>query len=163
MSNKKSYTIKEVADLSGVSVRALRFYDEIGLLKPARVGENGYRYYEKVQLLLLQQILFYRELGFELAVIQKIVGDPSFDTEKALRTHRTALLKESARTRELISTIDKTLAHLSKESPLEEDEMYKGFDPAKQAEYEKEIVDRYGESGREKIAESKKRTAGWST
>jgi DNA-binding transcriptional MerR regulator len=55
-----AYTVKELARLSGVSVRTLHFYDEIGLLKPARVGENQYRYYEQDQLLMLQQILFFR-------------------------------------------------------------------------------------------------------
>jgi len=63
--SRKVHTVKQVAKLSGVSVRALRFYDEIGLLKPAFYGDNGYRYYEKEQLLSLQQILFYREQGPE--------------------------------------------------------------------------------------------------
>ena len=57
-----AYTVKELAELSGVSVRTLHFYDEVGLLKPVYVGENSYRYYEREQLLLLQQILFFREL-----------------------------------------------------------------------------------------------------
>ena len=61
-----SYTVNKLAKLSGVSVRALHFYDEIGLLKPAFYGENNYRYYEEEQLLLLQQILFFREMGFSL-------------------------------------------------------------------------------------------------
>jgi DNA-binding transcriptional MerR regulator len=61
-----AYTVKQVAALSGVSVRALHFYDETGLLKPVSTGANGYRYYEEPQLLTLQQVLFYRELGFEL-------------------------------------------------------------------------------------------------
>ena len=66
-----AYTVKELAQLSGVSVRTLHFYDEIGLLKPARVGENQYRYYEEEQLLALQQILFFRELGFELKKVAR--------------------------------------------------------------------------------------------
>ena len=61
-----AYTVKQVAAMSGVSVRTLHFYDETGLLKPAYHGANGYRFYEEPQLLMLQQILFYRELGFEL-------------------------------------------------------------------------------------------------
>jgi len=64
------YTVKKVAAMSGVSVRALHFYDEAGLLKPAYLGANGYRYYEEAQLLTLQQILFYRKLGFELKQIK---------------------------------------------------------------------------------------------
>ena len=61
---KMPYTVKKLAKLSGISVRALRFYDTIGLLKPAYYGDNNYRYYEEEQILLLQQILFYREIGF---------------------------------------------------------------------------------------------------
>lgn len=61
-----AYTVNKLAKCSGVSARTLRFYDEIGLLKPAYVGDNDYRYYEEEQLLMLQQILFYRELGFPL-------------------------------------------------------------------------------------------------
>ena len=68
------YTVKQVAGLSGISVRTLHFYDELGLLKPAHVSASGYRYYEEPQLLTLQQILFYRELGFELKEIKSMLG-----------------------------------------------------------------------------------------
>jgi hypothetical protein len=67
-----AYTVKQVAAMSGVSVRALHFYDETGLLEPAYYGANGYRFYEEPQLLTLQQILFYRELGFELKQIKRV-------------------------------------------------------------------------------------------
>lgn len=159
--SRNTYTVKKVAELSGVSVRTLRFYDEIGLLKPAFYGDNGYRYYVKEQLLALQQILFYRELGFELAPIQKILADPKFDKVEALRSHREHLEKESQRTRALIRTIDKTLAHLEKEAPMADNEMYLGFDPKKQAEYEQYLIDKYGDSARENIEESKRRTKEW--
>ncbi len=66
-----AYTVKKLAEISGVSIRTLHFYDEVGLLKPAYHGSNGYRFYEEEQLLILQQILFFRELGFELKQIQK--------------------------------------------------------------------------------------------
>src|ERR1700689_535953 len=69
-----AYTVKQVAAMSGVSVRTLHFYDETGLLKPAYHGANGYRFYEEAELLTLQQILFYRELGFELKQIKQILG-----------------------------------------------------------------------------------------
>src|SRR3977135_428573 len=74
-----AYTVKQVAAMSGVSVRTLHFYDETALLKPARVGANGYRFYEEAQLLTLQQILFYRELGFELKRIGRIIGRQGFE------------------------------------------------------------------------------------
>ena len=73
-----SYTIKKLAVMSGVSVRTLHFYDEVGLLKPAYIGANGYRHYEEPQLLMLQQILFYRELGFELKRIKEILSQRKF-------------------------------------------------------------------------------------
>ena len=69
------YTIKQLADLSGVSTRTLRHYDAIGLLKPAYYGDNSYRYYDKAQLLLLQQILFFRDTGLKLESIQKIIKE----------------------------------------------------------------------------------------
>src|ERR1700748_1657813 len=82
------HTVKQVAKMSGVSVRTLHFYDETGLLKPAYLGANGYRFYEEPQLLKLQQILFYRELGFELRQIKKILGSVDFQVVTALKSHR---------------------------------------------------------------------------
>src|ERR1043165_5906609 len=93
-----AYTVKQVAALSGVSVRTLHFYDETDLLKPARVGANGYRFYEEPQLLTLQQILFYRELGFDLKQIKAIVGRPDFEKVEALQSHRQSLEEQLGRT-----------------------------------------------------------------
>jgi DNA-binding transcriptional MerR regulator len=161
MNTRKTYTVKKLAELSGTSARALRFYDSIGLLKPAYYGENGYRYYEQEQLLVLQQILFYRELGFDLARIQELVGDPAFDKVRALRSHRVQLEKDAAHTSELILTIDKTIAHLAKEKPMRDKELYRGFDRKKQAEYEREIIEAGGDPARQRVQESKRRTRGW--
>src|SRR5438046_10135053 len=97
-----AYTVKQVARMSGVSVRTLHFYDEVGLLKPAYVGANGYWFYEEPQLLTLQQILFYRELGFELKQIERILGRADFEKVAALQSHRKVLQKNLARTRTLI-------------------------------------------------------------
>src|SRR6478672_9315998 len=107
-----AYTVKQLASMSGVSVRTLHFYDEAGLLKPAYHGANGYRFYEEAQLLKLQQILFYRELGFELKQIERILGRADFEKAHALKSHRTVLENNLARTRSLIETIDKTVEHL---------------------------------------------------
>src|SRR3954454_18450238 len=85
------YTVKQVSAISGVSVRTLHFYDETGLLKPAYCGANGYRFYEEPQLLILQQILFYRELGFELKQIKRILGEADFEQVAALESHRQIL------------------------------------------------------------------------
>lgn len=86
-----AYTGKKLGDLSGVSVRTWHFYDQIMLLKPAYVGDNGYRYYEEEQLLMLQQILFFRKLGFELKQVQKILNQPDFDKVQAFISHKKAL------------------------------------------------------------------------
>src|SRR6187401_1402532 len=108
-----AYTVKKLAALSGVSVRALHFYDEVGLLEPAYHGANGYRFYEEPQLLMLQQILFYRELGFELKQIKTIVGRADFEKVAALQSHRQVLEENLGKTRSLLETIDKTIKHLT--------------------------------------------------
>ena len=122
-----AYTVKQLAGLSGVSVRTLRFYDQTSLLKPACRGRNRYRFYEEPQLLKLQQILFYRELGFELKRIKRVLGRPDFEVAAALRSHRTSLLQGAARTRTLVGTIDKTLAHLEGTATMKDEEMFEGF------------------------------------
>src|SRR6476646_3176660 len=106
------YTVNKLAKLSGVSPRTLRFYDEIDLLKPAFYGDNNYRYYEEEQLLMLQQILFYRELGFSLNVIQKIISSDDFNKIDALISHKQVLAGSLDRTKKLIKTIDQTILHL---------------------------------------------------
>jgi len=125
-----SYTVKQVARMSGVSVRTLHFYDETGLLKPAFIGPNAYRFYEEPQLLILQQILFYRELGFELKQILKILGRADFEKVAALQSHRKVLQKNLARTRRLIQTIDKTIQHLKGKKKMKSQEMFVGFSVA---------------------------------
>src|SRR5262245_38712639 len=125
-----AYTVKQVAKMSGVSVRTLHFYDETGLLKPAYVGANGYRFYEEPQLLTLQQILFYRELGFELKQIKRILGRRDFEIVAALQSHRKVLQKNLAQTRRLIETIDKTIRHLKGTRKMKRQEMFVGFSVA---------------------------------
>ena len=88
------YTVKQLANYSGVSARTLRFYDKIGLLSPAYYAENGYRYYGKKELLNLQQILFFRELGFKLSDIKTIVTQNEFDRVKSLQKHKIYLLEK---------------------------------------------------------------------
>src|SRR5882757_2298083 len=125
-----AYTVKKVAAMSGVSVRTLHFYDETGLLKPAYLGANGYRFYEEPQLLTLQQILFYRELGFELKQIKRILGRADFEKVAALESHRKVLQKNLTRTRTLIETIDKTIEHLKGTKKMKSEEMFAGFSVA---------------------------------
>ena len=104
-----AYTVKKLSELSGVTIRTLHFYEEIGLLKPAYHGSNGYRYYEEKELLQLQQILFFKELGFSLKQIQKVLGRDDFDQLSALYSHRKSLNQEWEKIGQLLKTIDKTI------------------------------------------------------
>ena len=136
------YTVKKLAKLSGVSVRTLYFYDEIDLLKPAYYGDNKYRYYEEEQLLMLQQILFYRQLGFPLEDIREILKSSDFDKIKALNSHKNLLQQDLDQKKQLIKTIDKTLLHLRGKTKMKDAELYYGFDSEKQKGYEQDLIDK---------------------
>lgn len=157
-----AYTVKKMAQISGVSIRTLHWYDEIDLLKPAFHGSNGYRYYEEEQLLMLQQILFFRELGFELKQIRRVLGRSDFDKMVALASHKQILQKNVEKTKKLIKTIDKTIEHIKGTKKMKEKEMFSGFNKELQAEYEKQIIKRFGEQGKAHIEESKKNIQKWS-
>lgn len=155
------YTVKQLSDLSGVSSRTLHFYHEIGLLKPAKVGGNGYRYYEDEQLLLLQQILFFRKLGFQLKEIQRIILSSDFDQLRSLEMHKLALTNKIIQAQKLIATIDKTIAHLQGVITIDNKDIYAGFDKIKQSEYEQYLINTHGEIAKTFIAEAKERTKDW--
>jgi DNA-binding transcriptional MerR regulator len=153
----KMLTVKQVAKVSGVSVRALHHYDEIGLLKPASIGRNGYRYYGRDELLRLQQILLHRELDIPLGEIRAILDDPAFDQLEALRLQREKLAAEAKRYAQLVRTIDRTIADLNGESAMRNAELYKGISAEKQAEYEKWLIEKYGGDMPQEIATSRRR------
>ena len=155
-----TYTVKQLARLSGVSVRTLHHYDEIGLLKPAFIGENRYRYYGREELLRLQDILFHRELGVPLQEIARLLEHDGRDRLAILREHRERLAERVERSRQLLRTIDRTIAHfagaeLNGEGTMDDKDMFEGFDPKKQAEYEDWMVERFGGDMRERIEKSK--------
>lgn len=139
-----AYTVKQVAAMSGVSVRALHFYDETALLKPAYTKANGYRIYEEPQLLMLQQILFYRELGLELKRIKEILSRRKFEKVAALKSHRQVLEKNVTRTRTLIETIDKTISHLKGTKKMKSEELFMGFRVGAGKDRFNEGFNRYG-------------------
>lgn len=122
-----AYTVKKLRELSGVTIRALHFYEEIGLLKPSYYGSNGYRYYEEKELLQLQQILFFKELGFSLKQIQKVLGRSDFDQLAALHSHKKALQQEWEKKGRLLKTIDKTIKHLNGMKKMKDQEIFDGF------------------------------------
>ena len=121
------YTVKTLSALSGVTVRTLHFYEEAGLLKPAYYGANGYRYYGENELLQLQQILFFKELGFSIKQIGKVLGRSDFDQLAALHSHRKALCREREKIGRLIQTIDGTIEHLNGKKKMKDREFFGGF------------------------------------
>ena len=136
-------SISELASLSGVSVRTLHYYDEIGLLKPSAVTEAGYRYYDDDALRLLQQILFFRELDFSLKDIHAILNAPNYDKNEALNRQRSLLSLKRDRLDRLILLLD---ANLKGESTME----FKDFDTTKidetRAQYAAEAKEKYGDT-----------------
>lgn len=142
------YTIQKLASLAGVSTRTLRYYDEIGILKPARINSSGYRIYGQEEVNSLQQILFYRELGVGLDSIKEIVTAPSFDGAKALREHREKLLEKREQLDLLITNVDKTIALTEGRITMSNKEKFEGFKKKmvedNEKKYGKEIREKYG-------------------
>jgi DNA-binding transcriptional MerR regulator len=154
MGDEAVYTVRQLSDLAGVSVRTLHYYDEIDLLKPSLVGVNGYRYYDDAGLLRLQQILFYREIGLELAQIKDVLNSPDFDLVTALRSHRNVLQEKINRLRNLVSTVDSTIMDIAGEMKMSKKRMFEAFSDEKQKEYEREARLTYGP---DRVSESIKR------
>jgi DNA-binding transcriptional MerR regulator len=152
--------IGDVARLSGVSTRALRHYDDIGLLRPTRTGRDGTRYYDRAALLRLQRILLLRELGMGLAEIRRVV-DGAADELGSLTRHRDELARDLQRRARLLATIDATLATLTEGTTVNPEQLFDGFDPQQQARWEADLVERYGDDARSGLDESKRRMATW--
>lgn len=152
----KTYSVAQLARLAGVSVRALHHYDEIGLLKPAHIGQNRYRYYGPEELLRLQQILIHRELNIPLREIGAILDAPGFNRLETLEQQRDKLAAEAKRYALLVRTIDRTIEKLKGDRAMKDADLYKGISPEKQAEYEKWLIARYGDPMRESIAVSQR-------
>lgn len=151
------YTIKEVADLAGVSTRTIRYYDEIGLLSPAETRDNGYRYYDQDSLLMLQQIMFLRELDVPLKEIHLILNQPGFNLLSGLEKHRVALQARAARLSTMIETVNQTIAMLQGESIMSDKDYFEGFD---ETQYEEEAKQRWGHTSQ--YAESQKKWSSYS-
>ncbi|MGE8203322.1 MerR family transcriptional regulator [Heyndrickxia sp. NPDC080065] len=142
------YTVQKLGRLAGISTRTLRYYDEIGILKPARINSSGYRIYGQEEVDKLQQILFYRELGVSLDSIKRIVTSPSFDGTKALREHREKLLEKREQLELLIANVDKTLAMREGSINMTDKEKFEGFKQKmiddNEKKYGEEIRKKYG-------------------
>jgi len=143
------YGIRELARMAGVSTRTLRYYDEIGLLRPARVTQAGYRLYGRDEAARLQQILFYRERGFGLKTVQQIMGDKDFDMLRAMEDHLAELEKQKAATEELIRTVRLTIEDLKGEYHMSDRERFRGLKEKMVADNEKQ----YGAEARRKYGD----------
>ena len=155
------YKVKETASIAGISVRTLHHYDQMGLLHPSAVTDAGYRLYSDKDLEQLQQILFFRELGFGLEEIADFLDNPGFDRKHALRKHRELLQEKRRRLDALITTVDKTLASLEGDYSMSKKEMFDPFSSEAlekhRQEYAPEVKERWGETDAYK--ESQERTA----
>ena len=136
--------ISEAAMLAGVSVRTLRHYDQIGLLVPSETTAAGYRLYSVENLETLQQILFFKELGFPLKKIQEILTSPSFNRYEALLLQKNMLLEQRDRAERMIQLIDKTIQHMKGEITMTNEEKFEGI-RFHDDRYEIEARERFGE------------------
>lgn len=152
------YTVKELAELAGVARRTLRYYDEIGLLRPNYTNTSGYRIYTQKEVDLLQQILFYRTIDMKLADIQQIISQPDFNLVKALEEHHHELIYRKNQLDQQILTVEKTIAYNKGEINMTNTEKFEGFKKEQLAEneckYGEEIRNKYGEK---QVNESNKR------
>ncbi|MEK4996867.1 MerR family transcriptional regulator [Paenibacillus odorifer] len=141
--------MQKLAELAGISTRTLRYYDEFGILKPARINSSGYRIYGRTEVDLLQQILFYRELGLSLERIKAIMTEPSFDGAKALREHHDKLLEKRQQLDLLIANVEKTLAQKEGRITMSDTEKFEGFKQKlvddNEKKYGQEIREKYGD------------------
>ena len=128
--------VKEFAEFTGVSVRTLHYYDEIGLLTPASVDrQSGYRYYDEASLLRMQQILFFRELDFSLKQIGEILSAPDYDKEQAMREQKRLLTLKKERLERLIAAID---------SAAKGETVMSAFENGKYDSYKAEVKEKWG-------------------
>ena len=148
------YTVQKLASLAGVSTRTLRYYDEIGILKPARINSSGYRIYGQDEVDKLQQIMFYRELGVGLEDIKGIINSPSFDGTNALKEHREKLLEKRRQLDALIANVNKTIALTEGRIEMSNKEKFEGFKKKmiddNENKYGKEVREKYGDDTVEK-------------
>ncbi len=148
--------------MAGVTVRTLHHYDQIGLLKPTRNNTNDYRLYDDEAVIRLQQILFFREMDFELAQIQAIMDAPDYDVLQALRDQKKLLELKRTRTDTLINTVEKTIATLTNQGDahMSMRSVFAGFSQEAVDEYKEEVKARWGNTSAYK--QSQNRTSAWS-
>jgi DNA-binding transcriptional MerR regulator len=139
-----AYTVRQLANMAGVSVRTLHHYDHVGLLRPSARTAAGYRLYSTKDLLRLQQILLYKEFDLPLEEIRRILDDPGFDPVRALAQHRRTLELRAERLAHLLHTIDRTIARLTEvDMSLTDEELYEGLPKEQVERWKREVDERY--------------------
>ncbi|HEX7002684.1 MAG TPA: TipAS antibiotic-recognition domain-containing protein [Trueperaceae bacterium] len=146
MSSSEEWSIQQLARAAGTTSRTLRHYDQLGLLRPSRIGDNGYRYYDSAALLRLQRILLLRELGLGLPVIGQVLAGQR-DAAAALRTHLELLEVERVRLARLTETVRETIEKVERGEALMAEEMFEGFDHSR---YKAEVIERWGKDAYER-------------
>lgn len=149
------YLIKKVSDISGVSVRTLHHYDEIGLLSP-RKNENGYRYYSEDDMSLLQMILFYKYLGFTLKQIKELLQQDENELLTHLKKQLILMQAENQRLLTLIDTLEKTIESQERRMVMPMEEKFNGFTYQDNQKYKQAAIDLYGKEIIEKAIEKQK-------
>lgn len=140
------YKVKDIADIAGISVRTLHHYDDIGLLIPDSVTEKGYRLYSLENLERLQQILFFKELDFNLNEIKEILDNPNFDKKEALNNHKRLLEEKVRRLKKIINTVNNTINNMEAGIEMNEKNMFHGFNSDEINKYKEEVKDKYGKT-----------------
>ncbi|HLU65881.1 MAG TPA: MerR family transcriptional regulator [Kofleriaceae bacterium] len=151
------HTVGEVARIARVSIRTLHHYDEIGLLRPSGRSRAGYRLYSSGDLERLQQILFFRELGFALEDIVRILREPDVDRGQALLAQRALVVDKIARLQAMLALIDRTIASLEGGITMTPEDMFDVFGDFDPNQHEDEVRERWGDTDAYK--ESKRRTS----
>jgi DNA-binding transcriptional MerR regulator len=149
---RNMYSIKEIAELAGVTTRTLRYYDQMGILTPVEIADNGYRFYDKENLLRLQQVMFLRELDVPLKDIRYMLSRSDYHPVSALEKHRGAIIAQVERLNKLLDTLDNTIASLQGDHKMADKDIFEGFD---ETQYEDETRQLWGDTSQYKESQRK--------
>lgn len=155
-----TYTVSDVAKVTGITVRTLHHYDEIGVLHPSARSRAGYRIYDDADLERLQEILFFRELGFGLGEIRRSIADPGLDRRDILLRQRSLMVDQVSRFRQLVRTIDSALDAIDEGETMNKEEMFEVFGEFDPSEHQEEAKDRWGDTDLYKESQRRTKTYG---
>ena len=155
-----TYTVSDVAGATGITVRTLHHYDEIGVLRPSERSPSGYRIYDEADLERLQEVLFFRELGFGLGEIRTSLADPGLDRRQVLLRQRSLMADQVKRFRQMVKAIDRALDAIDEGVVMDKEEMFEIFGDFDPTDYEDEARERWGDT--DMYEESQRRTGSYS-